>query len=643
MTRQPPSPQLALDDPVSRFAPLKDEGIKELTDSGSFTRGRSYFRRGAIVDPVLVGNQLRAWCWGSEEDPYRVAATLAPADGHGADNPLAWSCTCPRGGFCKQVVALLLAWIVDPKSFVERAPMATLLAEKSREELVALIELMVHQEPDLERLIDLPMPLAPDAEPGSPSTVSFDVTTIGRQVEAAFRGDRPDDWKAALRIVTEVGPISALAERYAAAGRWADAGSVFAALATAMIEHFWLVHDEEGELGQVVTLCDQGLARCLDAQATLPEEDQLPPDVRRQVIQVIAEIWRFDVVDAGGTGISDEGPDAVARNATAEERQWLIDWLREVPSAVEHEWSREWVRRAAVGFQVMLAEAAGLDEEALLQLYRDAELWPEVSSALLELDRVQEAVALAARKLTSPQSLIEFADQLIARGADHVDTGLNLVDARLWETEGASAQQDAGYLTWLSARNTQFDRPRQALEMARRRFSQQTIMSAYQAVKDAATLASQVEGTWTTVRSELIKALRDQKAWPLLTEIALAEGDVAAAIASLGQVERAHGQSRAAWPISSWTAGALDIRVAQAAERDVPNESIRIYRRTADRFIAHRERSSYREAAEYLARIKRLLETNERGDEWRQLIDELRTTHKSLRALRDELNTRNLR
>ena len=47
---------------------------------------------------------MRAACRGSSGGPYRVEATLAVA-GEGGRNPVEYFCDCPRGGFCKHVVA----------------------------------------------------------------------------------------------------------------------------------------------------------------------------------------------------------------------------------------------------------------------------------------------------------------------------------------------------------------------------------------------------------------------------------------------------------------------------------------------------------------------------------------------------------
>ncbi|HVL24803.1 MAG TPA: SWIM zinc finger family protein [Thermomicrobiales bacterium] len=101
------------------FAPLTERDVGARTDSGSFSR--IYFRQGHIQDTALRGTTLQALCHGSGIVPYHVSATLA-LRGEEGENPRAFACTCPRGGFCKHVVALLLTWLDDPARFVTRPP-----------------------------------------------------------------------------------------------------------------------------------------------------------------------------------------------------------------------------------------------------------------------------------------------------------------------------------------------------------------------------------------------------------------------------------------------------------------------------------------------------------------------------------------
>src|SRR5207244_11105523 len=62
---------------------------------------------------------------------------------------------CPRGGFCKHLVALLLTWLHLPERFVVRSWLMGRLSEKNHAELLALLEQLVQRQPDIEPLIEL--------------------------------------------------------------------------------------------------------------------------------------------------------------------------------------------------------------------------------------------------------------------------------------------------------------------------------------------------------------------------------------------------------------------------------------------------------------------------------------------------------
>lgn len=220
-------------DVATHLASLTAADVQTRTDSGGYSRGRSYVRNGHILQPVRRDADLQALCEGSDYAPYRVTVTLARADTTG-ENPVSVACTCPRGGFCKHIVAMLLAWIGAPDRFEQRPPVTEQLAERSREDLVALIDRMVTRHPDLETLIDLPLPVAPGAEPGSPNVATVDEKAIRRQVRSVLVGlgegggscgwgdSRDGGWSAPVELPTLV----ELGQSYVDAGQWANVGVV---------------------------------------------------------------------------------------------------------------------------------------------------------------------------------------------------------------------------------------------------------------------------------------------------------------------------------------------------------------------------------------------------------------------------------
>lgn len=157
---------------------LTEAHIRNLASEPSFERGETYYRDGAVLDPVCQATHLRAQCEGSEYEPYQVSATL------GEGGVVETSCTCPYdyGGICKHVVALLLTYVHKPQSFRFIPPLATLLAGRSQEELIILIGEMIKREPELLSLVELSVATG-QARQGKP----LDVAAYRRQARRALR------------------------------------------------------------------------------------------------------------------------------------------------------------------------------------------------------------------------------------------------------------------------------------------------------------------------------------------------------------------------------------------------------------------------------------------------------------------------
>jgi len=605
---------------------LTADDVKAQTDGGSFTRGRAYFREGRIHDTVLRETTIEAMCDGSDDLPYRVQTTIPLREDRDETLHTAF-CTCPRGGFCKHIVALCLAWIDDPGRFVELPPLADVLNDRSGEDLIALIVRMVGRYPDLERLVLLPTPGSPGE--GSANEPTVDERIIRQQARSAFVAVDRWDWHAAAGSISELYPLMELGRSYVDVRHWADALTVYTTVAEEACEVLLEFNDEESEIGSLIAACAMGLVACFDAQAELPVEQKLSEELRERLIQALYDIWRFDVIEVGGIDLAQEGPESIARNITDEERAMVEGWLRE-------ERPTDWGKRMVVEFQIMLREHAGLDDEQLLGIYREAELWDDVAGMLLQLDRVDEAVAIAARHVTAPHSFLAFANALIQRGGDHVAQAITLVDDRVWEAEGKNPGHDVQLQDWLVARLSEHQRPREALAIAERRFKAQPSMKTWQAVQSTATLTGQAPEVWRDLRPALLAQLRKQKAWSTLMDIHLKDGEVADAIDAYGKRNDQVRTDR--WYTPAWSALDQDVRLAAACEADFPDQAVAIYRLKADGMIANRQRASYTMAAEYLARVKATLERHGRADEWNALIAEVRTTNKTLRALGEELD-----
>ena len=115
----------------------------------NFLKGQQYVRDGAIVDPVLQGMLLKAYCYGSLPEPYRVQVAF---DGTGISTAL---CSCPVGTptygnrGCKHIAALLLTWQEQPETLVEIDDLDIILERKDKSELIALIKQLLAKQPEV--------------------------------------------------------------------------------------------------------------------------------------------------------------------------------------------------------------------------------------------------------------------------------------------------------------------------------------------------------------------------------------------------------------------------------------------------------------------------------------------------------------
>src|SRR5579871_4407085 len=94
--------------------------IRENSTAESFQRGRQYVQQGAVEALVQRGDVLQAEVSGTEPEPYNVTVRFGQAGITEA------SCTCPYdwGGWCKHIVATLLAALQMPQEIEQRPPLA---------------------------------------------------------------------------------------------------------------------------------------------------------------------------------------------------------------------------------------------------------------------------------------------------------------------------------------------------------------------------------------------------------------------------------------------------------------------------------------------------------------------------------------
>lgn len=87
--------------------PISAATLQLWFDPGTFQRARAYWQAGKVIKLEYSEDlaQISAQVWGEALSPYRQFISLKP---HGAEWRLTDTCSCPVGGRCKHVLAVLL-------------------------------------------------------------------------------------------------------------------------------------------------------------------------------------------------------------------------------------------------------------------------------------------------------------------------------------------------------------------------------------------------------------------------------------------------------------------------------------------------------------------------------------------------------
>ncbi len=164
----------------------------------------------------------------------------------------------------------------------------TALERRSKAELIALLRRVMERYPDLEMLLELPLPHDTEGTP-------VDIARIQRQVAHAFGGYDEYGGGTAVSVIV-LNQLADLADEYAERGDWRNAVAVYEAVAQGVLEHYGTVHDEEGDVGAVVHRCVAAMGNALSTATDAVE--------REAILRAIFEVYAWDV-HSGGVGIGD--------------------------------------------------------------------------------------------------------------------------------------------------------------------------------------------------------------------------------------------------------------------------------------------------------------------------------------------------
>jgi len=581
---------------------LTEQDIRARVGDQSFERGRPYVRDGAIFNTRRQGMTVKGHCIGSLPEPYRVQVTF---DAHSIASA---DCSCPvgAGGHCKHVAALLLTWLEQPEMFVAVEEVETALERRDKGELIALIKQMLRQRPELELLLETPLPT--DRKRQTPVTPEV----YRRQAAAALRRGG-HEWGASYGVASDLDAVIAIGDGFIARGEYASAATVFAAVSAEVLDHYEEFDDEGGELGGIVVACVEGLGTCL---TETPDDTE----ARATIIEALFAVYQFDN-SFGGVGISDAVPTILVEQTNAAERRAIAGWIRGALPAGD-DWHSTY-RRQAYGDFLLGLEADTLDDEAFLRICRETGRTLDLIERLLALGRVEEAAGDAAR--AGDYDLLRAADIFTRHGTEEVAARLIL--------ERSRTSQDSRILVWLKDYYQASGDDASALELAERLFRMRPGFEGYTEVRALATRLNR----WEAIRPSLMHLITSSQSTDLLLKIYLDEGEIDRAVTlALDTLRGVRPRPGYGFPTYGYGT-AMTLEVAKVVEKDRPLAARDIYQLHAERLIDQRGRDNYRTACTYLGKVRDLYDGLDQYEAWTAYLTGVREKHRALRALKEEM------
>jgi uncharacterized Zn finger protein len=565
---------------------LAEEAVMELAGSRSFARGAAYQHDGRVELGAVSGDRVEAVVRGSL--PYDVALWVATGE-------LGWSCSCPvgeGGEFCKHCVAVALG--VGPASpDGPKPPRRASVNSRADVDLRSYLQTLGDEE-----LVDLVLEQAAGDWRLRERLTAFAAAAAGSQIDELT-------WRR--RVDAVFAPYGDFVPYQEAAGWAADVDDLVSALeellaaghATAVITLVEHAHHRADEAVQYVDDSDGSLSCISERLGALHQracEDATPDPVelaRRLVdLELTAELDAFHRAAARYVHVlGTEGIDEYRRRV---EPKWRK--LGSASDVVSGERFR--VREAMIG----IALATG-DPDELIRVkqhdLRSSHDYQEVAESMCAAGRLDDAVEWACRGLDAfsdrPWQNGPLRELLAAllRGRGDAPGAVDL----FWQAFAAHPSLDTyrRLLTEADAIEARADWQQRALDALRTHVgerrpddqSRQSIMN-------------------TTPASALI-------------EILLYEGAIEAAWLTATD----YGCEQRQW-----------LTLARAREATHPLDSIPVYERETIAQIDTKKNGGYRNAVDYLERIRRLAAAAREPEHFDRLLAEVRVKHKAKRNLK---------
>jgi hypothetical protein len=188
------------------------------------------------------------------------------------------------------------------------------LEQREKPELIAIIQHMLRQEPDLQWLLMTPLPTA------SSRKSSVDPEVYRQQVLAAMSAGDYQRKRKRGEVQRRLTAIKTIADEFVTLENYATALTIYEVLVTEVIKHFNDYRDEYVAFSVMLMGCIDGLDSCFAG-----EEDN--PEMRLHVLRTLFAIYRF--YTDSGMDLDEDIAGLLVGNTSPEERQGIASWVQD--------------------------------------------------------------------------------------------------------------------------------------------------------------------------------------------------------------------------------------------------------------------------------------------------------------------------
>lgn len=579
---------------------MDEGGIQADSSPESFRRGEEYYHQGAVLSLVRRGGALLAEVSGGDLTPYNVRVSFDETGKAEA------SCDCPYewGGWCKHIVAALLAHLREPETVRDLPTLEAALSGLDRDTLRDLLLKLAERDPSLPAVIEGEISVSGGHQVDE-GAVRRRLRSSARGAGAGYRdydfyagpGVEPDEARRTLDAAWE----------FIRSEQSRDALTLLGAIADEYLEPHTVL-DTDWEMlgdygGEILDLLEEVGEALTEALLSVTD---LSPD-EKEDWSARLDVWL-------GQAREYDGEETFGAAFRAVEQGWFYPPLVNALEGglPDDEFFEEIFDDPLTVARLDVLQRQGRHEE-YLNLADAADEATAHAVMLARLGRAEEAVEYGTRRLGDPEEALAVSEVLMEQG--DAEAALRLGEHGL-SLEGRKARL-AG---WVRDLAQELSRPDLALEAAVATFRAERDLASYQRVRE---LAGE---RWPEYREESLDLLRQTTSYypSSPVDVFLHESLVEDAISA----------------VETHPAGRLVARVADAATETHPEWVIEVCGRRAEEIMDAGSSKYYEEAVNWLRMACEAYLSSDREEEWADYLTNLIERHRrkyKLRPMLEEL------